>query len=114
MEANTYGLKLSKELMEWIEEDERISVDYDKENDVIITTFSRDRYIFENSNLSDLDYLKVLDVTKHNINEPIAKKNIKKIILEAQYFLETHIALHDMQSQDSSASKLVTAKIYRY
>ena len=104
---------LSPRLRKWIKEDERINVDFDEENDVVITTFERDRYIFENSNLPDKDYLRALDVTKHNIEEPEAKKNIKKIILEAQYFLETDIAIHDVKP-DVSSPKVITARIYRY
>ena len=104
---------LSSRLMKWIQEDERIDVDFDEENGVIITTFDRERYIFENSNLADEEYLRALDITKHNIEEAEAKKNIKKIILEAQYFLETNIELHDVKPK-VIAPKVITARIYKF
>ena len=114
MDTVTTGLLLSPELIKWIEDDDRITVEFDEENDVIITTFIKDRYIFENRNLSDRDYLRTLDITKHNVEEPEAKKNIKKLILEAQYFLETSIALHDFEEPKTSENRVVEGKIYRF
>lgn len=90
-------LLLSAELRQWISADDRLELEYDAQNNVISTIFLRDRYIFENKNSSDEEYLAALDVTKHYIEDSLAKKNIKKLIMEAQYYLETGIAIHDMQ-----------------
>ena len=113
MKTSFDGIMLSQKLIDWIDEDDRVSIEFDAKNDIIITTFPRDRYIFENSNLSDLEFLRALDTMKHNIVEPVSKKNIRKIILEAQYFLETNIPVHDIQPQEQQL-KLVNTKIYRF
>lgn len=113
MKTSNNGIQLSQKLIDWIEEDDRVSIEFDAKNDIIITTFPRDRYIFENPNLSDQDFLRALDMTKHNIVEPVSKKNIRKIILEANYFLETNIPVHDIQPQEQQL-KLINTKIYRF
>ncbi len=97
--SNTARCHLSQKLIDWIKDDDRVNLEYDAENDIIITIFEKDRYIFENLNMPDSEYLKMLDITKHNLEDIQAKKNIKKVILEAQYYLETGIVIHDMQVQ---------------
>ena len=100
MSGNSQFIRLSKGLKEWITEDNRIAVYYNREKEVVMVDLLKDKYIFEVSNSEDNGFLLAMTTANGLVTDKKVNTNVKQLIDDMILFVRTGKVKHNTEVQD--------------